>query len=55
MGKLRVLSGSEVIAFLAEHGFIKVRQRGKSVSCGICIVRVAADGFVKPEKMLLVR
>lgn len=31
MGKLRRLSGREVCAILARHGFIEVRQRGSHV------------------------
>ena len=31
MGKLRVLSGREVCAILAKHGFLEVRQRGSHV------------------------
>ena len=31
MGKLRVLSGREVCAILAEHGFVEVRQRGSHI------------------------
>lgn len=31
MGKLRVLSGDEVCVILAQHGFVKVRQRGSHV------------------------
>ncbi|MEK6550425.1 MAG: type II toxin-antitoxin system HicA family toxin [Pseudomonadota bacterium] len=31
MGKLRVLSGKEVCAILARHGFIEIRQRGSHV------------------------
>ena len=31
MGKLRVLSGEEVCAILARHGFIEVRQRGSHI------------------------
>lgn len=31
MGKLRRLSGSEVCAILARHGFAEVRQRGSHV------------------------
>ena len=31
MGKLRVLSGQEVGKILAEHGFVKVRQRGSHI------------------------
>lgn len=32
MGKLRVLSGPDVIKILARHGFVQVRQRGSHVS-----------------------
>jgi predicted RNA binding protein YcfA (HicA-like mRNA interferase family) len=32
VGKLRILSGREVIAILEEHGFKKARQRGSHVS-----------------------
>jgi predicted RNA binding protein YcfA (HicA-like mRNA interferase family) len=28
VGKLRVLSGDDVCAILAQHGFVNVRQRG---------------------------
>lgn len=31
MGKRRVLSGSDVVALLASHGFAKIRQRGSHV------------------------
>ena len=31
MGKLRVLSGEQVCAILARHGFLEVRQRGSHV------------------------
>ena len=31
MGRLRVLSGREVCAILAEQGFLEVRQRGSHV------------------------
>jgi predicted RNA binding protein YcfA (HicA-like mRNA interferase family) len=31
LGKLRVLSGREVCAILAKHGFLEVRQRGSHV------------------------
>ena len=31
MGKLRVLSGKQVCAILARHGFLEVRQRGSHV------------------------
>ncbi len=31
MGRLRVLSGREVCAILAENGFVKVRQRGSHI------------------------
>ncbi|MBI2898958.1 MAG: type II toxin-antitoxin system HicA family toxin [Planctomycetes bacterium] len=31
MGRLRVLSGSEVCAILGRHGFVQVRQRGSHV------------------------
>ena len=31
MGKLRVLSGKQVCAILAEHGFVRVRQRGSHI------------------------
>jgi hypothetical protein len=31
LGKLRVLSGKEVCAILARHGFVKVRQRGSHI------------------------
>ena len=31
MGKLRILSGLEICAILARHGFVQVRQRGSHV------------------------
>jgi len=31
VGKLRVLSGDDVCAILAQHGFVNVRQRGSHV------------------------
>ena len=31
MGKLRVLSGKEVCAIMALHGFIEIRRRGSHV------------------------
>ena len=31
MGRLRVLSGREVCAILAKHGFVEVRRRGSHV------------------------
>ncbi|OGQ96162.1 MAG: hypothetical protein A2521_12600 [Deltaproteobacteria bacterium RIFOXYD12_FULL_57_12] len=31
MGKLRVLSGIQVCAILARHGFLEVRQRGSHI------------------------
>ena len=31
MGKLRILSGLEICAILARHGFAEVRQRGSHV------------------------
>ncbi|HXJ95664.1 MAG TPA: type II toxin-antitoxin system HicA family toxin [Terriglobia bacterium] len=31
MGRLRVLSGKEVCAILARHGFVEVRRRGSHV------------------------
>jgi predicted RNA binding protein YcfA (HicA-like mRNA interferase family) len=31
LGKLRVLSGKEVCAILARHGFLEIRQRGSHV------------------------
>lgn len=31
MGKLRVLSGEQVCAILARHGFLTVRQRGSHI------------------------
>jgi len=31
LGKLRVLSGKEVCAILARHGFVEVRQRGSHI------------------------
>jgi predicted RNA binding protein YcfA (HicA-like mRNA interferase family) len=31
LGKLRILSGEEVCAILARHGFVEVRRRGSHV------------------------
>ena len=31
MGKLRVLSGKEVCAILAKHGYLQVRRRGSHI------------------------
>jgi predicted RNA binding protein YcfA (HicA-like mRNA interferase family) len=31
LGKLRILSGQEICAILARHGFVEVRQRGSHV------------------------
>ena len=31
MGRLRALSGSEVCAILARHGFVEVRRRGSHI------------------------
>ena len=31
LGKLRVLSGKEVCAILAKHGFLEVRRRGSHI------------------------
>ena len=31
MGKLKILSGLEICAILARHGFVEVRQRGSHV------------------------
>ena len=31
MGRLRVLSGKQVCAILAENGFVQVRQRGSHI------------------------
>ncbi|MBS0588178.1 MAG: type II toxin-antitoxin system HicA family toxin [Proteobacteria bacterium] len=31
MGKLRVLSGQQLCAILAQHGFIEVRRRGSHI------------------------
>ena len=31
MGKLRVLSGEQVCAILARHGFLEMRQRGSHI------------------------
>ena len=31
MGKLRLLSGKEVCAILAAHGFVEVRRRGSHI------------------------
>lgn len=39
MGKLRVLSGSEVCKILEQHGFVVVRQRGSH-----CIMQLKAEG-----------
>ncbi|HAO33421.1 MAG TPA: type II toxin-antitoxin system HicA family toxin [Candidatus Competibacter sp.] len=32
MGKLRILSGQEVCAILAQHGFVGARQRGSHIA-----------------------
>ncbi|MFZ1492696.1 MAG: type II toxin-antitoxin system HicA family toxin [Candidatus Competibacter denitrificans] len=32
MGKLRILSGQEVCAILAQHGFVEARQRGSHIA-----------------------
>jgi len=39
LGKLRVLSGSEVCTVLEQHGFVAVRQRGSHR-----IMQLQADG-----------
>lgn len=39
LGKLRVLSGSEVCKILGLHGFIAVRQRGSH-----CIMQLKTEG-----------
>jgi predicted RNA binding protein YcfA (HicA-like mRNA interferase family) len=31
LGKLRVFSGKQVCALLADHGFVQVRQRGSHI------------------------
>ena len=31
MGRLRVLSGREICAILARHGFVQVRQKGSHI------------------------
>jgi predicted RNA binding protein YcfA (HicA-like mRNA interferase family) len=31
LGKLRILSGQEICAILARHGFVEIRQRGSHV------------------------
>jgi predicted RNA binding protein YcfA (HicA-like mRNA interferase family) len=31
LGKLRILSGRDVCAILAQHGFVQVRQRGSHI------------------------
>ena len=31
MGKLRILSGSDVCTILAKHGFVEVRRRGSHI------------------------
>ncbi|MBX9637593.1 MAG: type II toxin-antitoxin system HicA family toxin [Nitrosomonas sp.] len=31
MGKLRILSGQQLCAILAQHGFIEVRRRGSHI------------------------
>jgi len=31
LGKRRILSGKQICAILAEHGFVQVRQRGSHV------------------------
>ena len=38
MGKLRVLSGSEVCRILEQHGFVAVRQRGSH-----CIMQLKTE------------
>jgi predicted RNA binding protein YcfA (HicA-like mRNA interferase family) len=45
LGKLRVLSGKQVCAILAEHGFVQVRQRGSHV---IMQKRVAGSTITVP-------
>lgn len=42
MGKLRILSGKEVCAILAQHGFIEVRRRGSH----IVLQKKVADGTI---------
>lgn len=42
MPKLRVLSGREVCALLAAHGFVEVRRRGSHV----IMQRAGADGTI---------
>ncbi len=42
MGKLRVLSGREVCAILAQHGFQQVRQRGSH----IVMQRMTVEGTI---------
>ena len=42
MGRLRVLSGREVCAILAKHGFAEVRRRGSHV----VMQKKLADGTV---------
>ncbi len=39
MGKLRVLSGTDVCRILREHGFAEVRQRGSHI-----VMQKMADG-----------
>ena len=39
MGRLRVLSGSEVCQILERHGFVVVRQRGSH-----CIMQLKTEG-----------
>jgi len=31
LGKLRILSGQEICAILARHGFVEIRQRGSHI------------------------
>jgi predicted RNA binding protein YcfA (HicA-like mRNA interferase family) len=42
LGKLRVLSGREVCAILAQHGFQQVRQRGSH----IVMQRMTVEGTI---------
>ena len=45
MGRLRVLSGKQVCALLAEHGFVAVRQRGSHI---VMQRRVGASSITVP-------
>lgn len=42
LGKLRVLSGKEVCAILAKHGFLEMRRRG----CHIVMQKKLSEGTI---------